>query len=169
MPACDATSVQVPAATGVATVPLTVHTDGVVELKVTVSPEDAVADIVKVLFAGFGEVMAGKVMVCVARVICSVRSAVAAFQFAFPTCVARNVHGPSATGVTVVPLTVQVDGVSEEKVMGSPELLVADTANVALIGLSVTLNVMLCVPLVTVKVWSTGAAAFQFVFPAWTV
>jgi hypothetical protein len=43
LPAWEATTVQVPVASSVSVVLLTVHTVGVVELKVTGSPDDAVA------------------------------------------------------------------------------------------------------------------------------
>ena len=43
MPACVAWMVQVPTATRVTVAPETVQTDGVVEAKLTVRPEDAVA------------------------------------------------------------------------------------------------------------------------------
>jgi hypothetical protein len=43
LPAWEATTVQVPIVSKVSVVPLTVHTVGVVVLKVTGSPDDAVA------------------------------------------------------------------------------------------------------------------------------
>ena len=44
LPDCEALMVQVPAVTSVMLVPLTVHTEGVVEANCTASPEVAVAE-----------------------------------------------------------------------------------------------------------------------------
>jgi hypothetical protein len=67
LPARFAATVQVPTPTNVATEPLTVHTEGVSELKVGASPEEAVAAIVyvppKTGLAGATDV---KVTVCAA-------------------------------------------------------------------------------------------------------
>src|SRR5450432_3282066 len=54
---------------------------------------------------------------------------VAAPKVALPACVAVIVHVPTASGVTVEPLTVQMFAVVEAKLTGSPELAVAATSN----------------------------------------
>ncbi len=64
LPGCEAVRVQVPAAMKVAVVPETVQTEAVEDVKVTASPEVAVA----VRVSGvptFCAAMVGKVMVCV--------------------------------------------------------------------------------------------------------
>ena len=54
----------------------------------------------------------------------------AAFQFALPACAAWIVHVPTATIVTVAPLTVHTAVVVDEKVTASADDAVALTVNV---------------------------------------
>jgi len=62
-PACDASMVQVPGNTSDAVLPETVHTVGVIEVKLTARPELAVADNVSEVRASFLLGMGAKVMV----------------------------------------------------------------------------------------------------------
>jgi hypothetical protein len=70
-------------------------------------------------------------------------------------------HVPAARIVTVLPETVQTEGVVEAKVTANPELAVALTLNGA--TPSVTLlnepNEMVCAAAKTPKDWVTGVAA----------
>jgi hypothetical protein len=92
----------------------------------------------------------------------------AAAQFVFPACAAWMVQLPTATSVTVAPDTVHTAGVVEEKLTARPEDALALTWNGALPNawLERAPKLMVWVPAVTWKLWLTGVAAAQFVFPA---
>jgi hypothetical protein len=64
LPGWLAVTVQVPAATSVMLVPLTVHTLGVVDANVTVKPDDAVADSAGGVVPTVWLLKAAKVMLC---------------------------------------------------------------------------------------------------------
>jgi hypothetical protein len=69
-------------------------------------------------------------------------------------------HAPTVTRVTVVPLTVQTELVVEVKTTGvSAELAVALMASVPALRATLAggLKVMVCAPLLTVKLWEVVA------------
>lgn len=65
-----------------------------------------------------------------------------------PDCEALMVQVPAATRVTVVPLTVQIDGVLDANCTARPELAVAVSAGGATISVCAggALKLMLCAP-----------------------
>jgi len=130
LPPCLAWTVQRPVATSVTVVPETVQTGGVVEVKLTVSPEVAVALTVNGAEpkGRFGSAPKTTVWLsCVTRKLWLTGTAVA--QFALPPCLAWTVQRPVTTNVTVVPDTVQTGGVYEVKLTARPEVAVALTVN----------------------------------------
>jgi len=175
LPTCVARLVQVPAATSVTVEPDTVHTAGVVEPKLTVRPEDAVA------LTANGAVPNGwfesvpKAMVWLPFVTWKLWfTAVASAQLVLPPCVAWMVQMPAATSVTVEPDTVQTAGVVEPKLTVKPEDAVALTAKGAVPNgwFESVPKAMVWLPFVTWKLWFTAVAAAQLVLPpcvAWMV
>lgn len=146
-PAWEALIVQVPAATSVTVVPVTVHLEVVVEEKPTASPDEDVALTVNGAVPNVLPANAAKVIVWFALAIVKLRSTSGAGAYvALPACEARIVHVPAATIVTVVPLTVHVGTVRLEKVTVRPEDAVADTVNGALpnVLLLNAANVIVC-------------------------
>jgi hypothetical protein len=129
LPACVAWMVHAPAARKVAVVPLTVHAPVVCELKLTVSPELAVAASVSgvptVCVPGFANVI-----VCAFPLTATFCTALAGSYWLLPACVASSVQVPAAIIVAVFPLTVQIENVFDAKVTGSPELAVAESVAV---------------------------------------
>ena len=162
MPAWLATMVQVPAATSVSVVPLTVQVLGVVELKVTARPELALAasgggGVPRVWLPG-----EAKVMVCDAFATVMTRDTVtAAAKMLLPAWLASMMQVPAATSVSVVPLAEQVLGVVEAKLTGRPELELATNAAGALpsVWLPGEAKVMVCAAAEIVKTRDTVAAA----------
>jgi hypothetical protein len=69
--------------------------------------------------------MAGKVMVCGARVTRKPRFAEAPMYCALPVCVALIVQAPVDRRVAVEPATEQTDGVVDAKLTGKPDEAVA--------------------------------------------
>jgi hypothetical protein len=123
--------VQVPDATNVAVVPLTVQMLVVCEAKDTTRPEVAVADSVSgvptVCVPGLEKVM---VWLCIdAFTVKLCETAAAAAYVELPACVAWRVQVPAATKVAVVLLTVQMLVVCDAKDTARPELAVADSVN----------------------------------------
>lgn len=170
LPACAALIVHVPTAASVAVVPDTVHTAGVVDPKVTASPEDAVALTVNGALPNARLESAPKVMVwppCVMRKLWF--TGVAAAQLALPPCIAWIVHMPTAASATVPFDTVHKPGVVDPKVTARPEDAVALTANGALPNgrFESAPKVMAWLPWVIWKLWLTGVAAAQLALPAW--
>jgi hypothetical protein len=77
------------------------------------------------------------------------------------------VQAPTATSVTVAPDTVHTPVVVDEKLTTSPDDALALTVNGALPNawLERAPKLMVWVPAVTWKLWLTGTAAAQLVFP----
>lgn len=129
LPGWLASTVQVPADTRVSVVPLTVHTEGVVDVKTTARPEVEVA----VRASGpepsvceSGEV---KVMVCVAAETVKVLiTGGAAAKTALPGWLAVMLQLPAANNVTVLPLTVQTAVVVDVNDTVRPEVALATSA-----------------------------------------
>ena len=120
--------VQLPAVSGVSVVPATVHTDGVVEVNITVRLESALADKVAGVptFCAPGDV---KVMVCFASIAPDAAATlkewttgVAALKLAFPLWFALNVQVPAATNFNVLLFTAQTAGVLDVMVTASPDV-----------------------------------------------
>jgi hypothetical protein len=161
-PACVAWIVQTPTATSVTVAPDTVHTDEVVEAKLTANPEPAVAVTVNGVAPNTWSDSPPKLMLWLPGVTVKPwLTGVAPPQFVLPPCVAWIVHVPTATSVTVAPDTVQTAVVVEAKLTANPELALALTANGAAPNtwLDRLPNVIVWLPGVTVKPWLTGVAA----------
>lgn len=172
-PAWLAVTVQEPAATKVNVVPLTVHTLGVLEAKVTARPElaDALsAAVVPAVWLPSGT----KVTVCVVRETVKVRlTLVAGKNDALPACEATTMQSPWASSVNVVPVTVHTVGVVLAKVTGRPELALAVSAPGSVPKVWLTagpVKVMVCAAMgagATVCVLVTLVAAAKVPLPAW--
>ena len=78
-----------------------------------------------------------------------------------PVWFAVIVHVPTATSVTAVPETVQIVGVCEVKLIGSPVFAEATSANVPLPSarLGSVSKVIVLMPAEIRKLWVTSAAA----------
>lgn len=159
---------QVPAATSVSVLPLTVQTAGVSEMNDTGRPELAVA--VNASGATPSDWSPGdaNTSVCAATGIVPMAklwlTGVAAAKLALPGWVATTVQVPAATSVSVVPLVVQTPGVDDERLTGKPELAVATNAPGALPSVWVPgeLNWIVCAEsgcAATEKLTTTGVAA----------
>jgi hypothetical protein len=157
---------QVPKDSSVTVVAESVHTSGVVELKLTGRPELAVALTV------IGEVpneglngwleSAPKVMVWLSLVTWKLwLTGVAAVQLVLPAWVAWMVQVPTETSVTVEPAAVQTAEVVEAKLTARPEEALALTGKGAVPkgSFESVPKVMVWVPDVTWKLWFTGVAA----------
>jgi hypothetical protein len=169
LPPCVAWMVQGPAETSVTVAPDTAQTEGVVEVKLTAKPEDAVAPTVNGAVPKGRSASDPKAMVWLPGVTWKLRFAgVAAAQLVLPPCAAWMVQGPAATSVTVAPDTVQTDGVVEAKLTAKPEDAVAPTVNGAVPKgwFESAPKVMVWPPGVTWKLWFTGVAAAQLELPA---
>jgi len=175
LPDCVAWMVQVPTATSVTVAPDTVQKDGVVEAKLTVSPELAVAPILNGVVPNGWFKSVAKVMVWLPAFTWKPWfTGVAAAQLELPVCVAWMVQVPTATSVTVAPDSVQKEGVVEAKPTASPEDAVAPTLNGAVPKgwFESVAKLMVWLPAVTWKLWFTGVAAAQLELPvcaAWMV
>ena len=156
--------VQVPAATSVSVLPLTVQMPVVVDAKLTARLELALA----INAAGVvprvwlpGEL---KVMVCAvsgAATTWKVCDTVGAPRYALlPAWLALMEQLPTATSVSVLPLTVQTLGVVEAKLTASPELAVAASAGgvVPSVWLPGEAKLMVCAPAPTLKLRVTAVA-----------
>jgi hypothetical protein len=139
-----------------------VHTAGVVDEKLTGSPDDALPLTVNGAppYAWFES--AAKVMVWLPCVTWNPwLTAVAAAQFALPAWAAWRVQAPTAPSVTVAPDTVHTAGVVDEKLTGSPDDALPLTVNGAAPNarLDSPPKVIVWLPCVTWKLWLTGVAA----------
>jgi hypothetical protein len=131
LPVWLASTEQVPTATSVSVVPATVHTPGVVDAKVTVKPEVALA----LSAAGAvprvwlpGDV---KVMLCASGAAKTVKlreTLGAAAKVLLPTWLASTLQVPAATSVKVLPLTVQTPVVVDVNTTVRPEVELATRA-----------------------------------------
>jgi hypothetical protein len=128
LPVCDAVIVHVPVVRSVTLEPETVQTLGVELAKDTVSPLDAVAEsetgpwstrvsagAPKVIDCEPGDGDAGTAVTWKVRV-----TSTAAAYVPLPACDAVSEQVPVATSVTVVPVTVQTDGVEPARLTPSP-------------------------------------------------
>ena len=132
LPACEACIVQVPAATNVALVPLTVQMPVVCEAKLTANPELAVAASVNgvptVCAPGLANVIVWGWSCAPASTVKLRIAGIAGAYVILPVCVARIVQTPATGRFAVVPDTVQTCVVSETNLTGSPEVAVAFSA-----------------------------------------
>lgn len=129
LPAWLAATVQLPAATKVRAVPLTVHTAGVLDANVAGRPELAFA--IKAAGAVPSVWLPGdtKVMVCAPGLTTKdCTTAVAALKLALPAWLAVMVQVPTPTSVALVLATVQTAGVEDTRLTASPELALATKA-----------------------------------------
>ena len=159
-----AASVQLPAPTSVKSLPLTVQTAGVIDVKVITRPEVAVAAsgdgaMVKVWFAGVA-----KSIDCVSNTVTTGKlweMSVAALKLVLPAWRAVTVQVPLPTSDSTVPLTVQTAGVLDEKLTARPELAVPINGPgvVPSVWLPGDGKVMVCAAGATVKLTVAGAAA----------
>jgi hypothetical protein len=132
----------------------TVQTDAVVEAKLTVRPELAVA--VSVIGVLLKATLLSGPNVIVSDAGLTVKAwvtGVAAAKLALPAWLAVMEHDPAATIVTVLPATVQTAVVVEVKLTGRPELAVALTGNGAAPNVTLfrTPKVIVCDPPLTLK------------------
>lgn len=130
LPAWLAASVQLPAATKVKAVPLTVHTAGVLDANVTGRPELALA--IKAAGALPSVWLPGdtKVMVCAPWLTAKdCTTEVAALKLALPAWLALMVQVPTPTSVALVLATVHTVGVDDTRLTARPELALATNAN----------------------------------------
>ena len=160
-----------PALTNVTVFPETVQTATVVEVKVTVKLELAVAPMVNGAAPMVLSASAAKVLVCDAGFTVKVRVTGGAGSFvASPGWLAVIEQEPPLRIVAVLPETVQMVGVFEAKVTGSPEVAVALSVICAeglYVMLGSGLKVIVCEPGTTLKVRVTAGAAAKLVLPAW--
>jgi hypothetical protein len=168
LPPCVAWIVHVPTATSVTVAPDAVHTDAVVEAKLTANAELAVALTVNGAAPNAWPDSAPNVIAWLPGVTVKLwLTGVAELQLALPPCVAWIAHVPTATSVTVPSVTVQTDDVVEAKLTANPELALALTVN----GVAPNAwpdsapNVIAWLPGVTAKPWLTGVAALQLALP----
>lgn len=128
LPACEACIEQVPAASVVAVVPDTLQIVGVVEAKLTVSPELAFA-----LKATFSPItcaeIALNVIVWLASTVKLWVTGAAAENCELPAWEAWIEHVPPFARATDVPETVQTEVVRDEKLTANPELADALSVN----------------------------------------
>jgi len=156
LPGCEAQMVQVPVLLRVATVPETVHTSGVTEVKLTGIWELAVATKLSGVPCNCAP-MGLKVMVWVACTLKLCRTGWAAAYMALPLCEAQMVQIPVLLRVATVPETVHMSVVAEAKLTGNWELAVATRLSVPSNCAPMGLKVMVWVAN-TVKLWFTGWA-----------
>ena len=117
LPDCVACMVQVPGLLRVATVPETVHTPVVSEVKLTGKPEVAEATRLSVVPCAWFP-MGLKVIVWVASTVKLCETGCAAAYVALPDCDACMVQVPGLVRVATVPETVHTPVVSEAKLTG---------------------------------------------------
>ena len=128
-PAWLATSVQVPAATSVKVLPLTVQTPGVLDAKLTASAEVELATSAAGVVPSVWLPGDTKVMLCApAPTVKLFVTGVAAAKPALPAWLAVMEQLPAASSVAAVPLTVHTAGVAEAKETVKPEVAVATRA-----------------------------------------
>ena len=175
-PAAEAVSVHFPGVTTVTTLPLTVHTLGVLDVYVTGKPADDVPDNLKLVVPTGCIPIPGKVITCAAFIDTSRTTSVAAsyrIPFNVPAPAdALIVHVPGTILVTVVPLTLHTLGVLDVYVTGKPDEAVAATAKlvVATGRGAIAGNVTVCALLILMVLVTLVAAVYVvplFVPPAW--
>lgn len=129
LPGWLALTEQLPAATRVSVLPLTVHTAGVVDAKDTGRPEVALATKAGAATPRVWLPDDAKLMLCEAAATLKVLDTVgAAAKVELPGWLALRLQLPAATKVRVLPVTAHTPGVVEAKLTASPELAVADRA-----------------------------------------
>ena len=169
LPACEAVMEQTPAETSVTLAPDTVQIPLELLVKLTASPDVAVAvnptgPAVKAVSAGCGNVITLVLAVTLNVLV----TAAAAAKVASPACEAVIEQPPTETSVTLVPDTVQTAAELLVKLTGSPEVAVA----VRLTGPEPSAVSAGCVRLIvcddcsTLNVTVTGAAAGNVPLPA---
>ena len=146
--------------------PETVHISGVSEVKLTASPELAVATRFTVSPARCA-LIGWKSMVCAFRPTVKLRvTGVAAAYWPLPACEAMIPQVPAATIVAVVPDTVHTAGRVLAKLTGSPEFAVATKLIVAPTSCDgIAGKLIVCDAALTVKPCVTGVAAAYCVLP----
>lgn len=161
-PAWEAVMVQLPADTSVSAVPLTVHTELVLEANCTLRPDEAVAEsaagvVPMVLLPG-----EAKLILCVACATVKLRlTDGAALYVLLPACEALMLQVPADTSVSVLPLTVQTKGVLELNSTPRPDVAVADRAGgvVPSVCVAGAEKLMVCAPITKKDFGWVGAAA----------
>jgi hypothetical protein len=170
LPAWLAATVQVPTATKVSVLPLTVHTPKVVDAKETGKPELAVAT------SGAGGVPSVwppgevKVMVCEPGATVKDRATgVAGARVASPAWLAVTEQVPAPTSVAAVPLTVHTPSVVDANDTGRPDEAVAVSATgpAPKVWFAGVAKVMVCGVRATSKEFETFGAAARVASPAW--
>lgn len=164
LPAWLALTVQVPLLSSDKTVPLTVHTAGVLLVKVTTSPELALATSAGGVLPRVWAPGETNVIVCgVAATANEFSTAAAAPKVVLPAWLAATVQVPGSSRVKAVPFTLQTVGVVLANATGSPELAVATRAGAALPSTwlpgAVKVMVWAAICTATVKVCATWGAA----------
>ena len=169
-PAWLAVMLHVPADTSVSVEPFTVHTGKVVEAKLTVREEVAVADSVRGEASSVWLPGPVKLMLCGVPKTVKVRTTdMAAAKLPPPAWLAVMLQLPAVTNVSVVLLTVQTPVVVEVKVTGRPDEADATSAagDVPMVWLPGSVKLMVWLPGATVNVRATGVAAAVVLLPGW--
>jgi len=117
--------VQVPATSSVTVLPDTAQTEAVVDAKLTGRPDEAVALTVNGAVPYVAVGMDGKVIAWGRRVTEKLCVAATEPYCELPACVALMVQVPTSSKLAVFPETVQIEGVEEAKLTGSPDETVA--------------------------------------------
>ena len=167
---------QVPAATSDSVLPLTLHTAGLVDAKLTGKPELALATraagrLPRVWSAGLLKLMvwASK---GAAPTVNACTTGVAAAKPALPAWLALMLQVPSATSVKLLPLTVQTPGVVDARATARLALLVATKAggglpSVWLPGEAKLMDWASSGAAATAKLRDTAVAAAKTALPGW--
>ena len=176
LPAWLAVMEQVPAASKVKVLPLTLHTEGVVDASCTVKPDVALADkaggvVPSVCVAGAAKLMVWLVSAAGETVKLRI-TGLAALKLALPAWLAVMEQVPAASKVKVLPLTLHTEGVVDASCTVKPDVALADKAGGVVPSVCVAGAAKLMVWLVsaageTVKLWLTGLAAAKLVLPVW--
>ena len=170
LPAWLAVTVQVPAASRLKLLPLTLHTAGVAETSVTARPELAVATSAAGVLPRVWGAGASKRRVCAAgSTVKATATDWAAAYTALPAWLATTVQVPAANSSSVLPLALHTSGLLLSKPTGRPELAWASSATTGLPRVCVPGLAKLMAWAVgsTVKLTSTAGAAAKRRSPAW--
>ncbi len=155
-------------------VPLAVHTAGVVVVKVTARPDDAVAPTVTGDCETVRAPSGPKAIDCAARVTVKLRvTGAAAFTVSLPGWSASTVHTPAVTSAIVVPFVppaVHTVGVVVVKMTArSAEEVAATVTGDCNTDLSASApNVIACAAFDTPKLCDTVGAGAKIWFPGWS-
>ena len=169
-PAWLALTLQVPTATNVRVVPLTVQTAAVLDSSNTGRPD------VDIAAKGAGGVPSvwlpgeAKVMVCAAGTTAKEFDTVAAAaKVLLPAWLALTVQVPTAASVSVEPLTVHTPGVADANNTVRPDVELATSAGGAVprVWLPGEVNAMVCAAAATANEFWTAVAAAKVALPAW--